>query len=432
MFEQLSASFKRIVGALGGRATISERNIQEAVESIKRALLDADVHVRVVRRFVNQTIQHAQGQTVLASVSPAQQFIKIVHERLTAFLGEHTRSLHLKGPDTQSIILLLGLQGSGKTTSAAKLAAYLKDAGRSPLLAACDHVRAAASAQLAVLGTHIGVPVYQHALPHEQQPCALDTARGALQYARSHGNDVLIIDTAGRLHVDAALMQELILLKETLVPVETLLVADALTGQTVVRIAEEFHAAVGISGVVLSKFDSDTRGGAALSLKSITGQPLLFVGTGERPQDFEPFHPERAAGRILGMGDIVSLVEKAQKAFDAQEHARAQKKTQSHERFTLSDMLDHLQTIEKMGPLHSLVEMIPGLAVAVSADALDARAFKRQKAIIQSMTVQERDNFLIIGPSRRRRIAAGSGTSVADVNRLIKNFERMRDRKSVV
>ncbi|WHE97609.1 signal recognition particle protein, partial [Treponema pallidum] len=277
-----------------------------------------------------------------------------------------------------------------------------------------------------VLGTHIGVPVYQHALPHEQQPCALDTARGALQYARSHGNDVLIIDTAGRLHVDAALMQELILLKETLVPVETLLVADALTGQTVVRIAEEFHAAVGISGVVLSKFDSDTRGGAALSLKSITGQPLLFVGTGERPQDFEPFHPERAAGRILGMGDIVSLVEKAQKAFDAQEHARAQKKTQSHERFTLSDMLDHLQTIEKMGPLHSLVEMIPGLAVAVSADALDARAFKRQKAIIQSMTVQERDNFLIIGPSRRRRIAAGSGTSVADVNRLIKNFERMR------
>ena len=420
MLEKITNTFSGIVRKISGKATITEKNIEEAVEEIKIALLEADVNLRVVRRFINATIEEAKGETVLKSVNPGQQFIKIVHDKIISFLGDEKKSLQLKGPDTQSVILFLGLQGSGKTTSAAKLAARLKKEGRKPLLVACDLVRPAAVEQLSSLGERIDVPVYK-----EDTKDAVRVAQNAVTYARKNGFDTVIVDTAGRLQIDEAMMQEIAAVKKAVNPVETLLVADAMTGQNAAEVAKAFDEQAGLTGVILTKFDSDARGGAALSLKTVTGKPILYVGVGEKIEDFEPFYPDRIAGRILGMGDIVSLVEKAQENIDAEEAARLQKKMAT-ETFTLSDMLDQLEKVEKMGSIESMLDMMPGLAGQISAEDIDKAGFKRQKAIIQSMTLKERENHHIIGPPRRKRIAKGSGTSVAEVNKLLKQFEKTR------
>jgi len=420
MLEKITNTFSGIVRKISGKATITEKNIEEAVEEIKIALLEADVNLRVVRRFINATIEEAKGETVLKSVNPGQQFIKIVHDKILSFLGDEKKSLQLKGPDTQSVILFLGLQGSGKTTSAAKLAARLKKEGRKPLLVACDLVRPAAVEQLSSLGERIDVPVYK-----EDTKDAVRVAQNAVTYARKNGFDTVIVDTAGRLQIDEAMMQEIAAVKKAVNPVETLLVADAMTGQNAAEVAKAFDEQAGLTGVILTKFDSDARGGAALSLKTVTGKPILYTGVGEKIEDFEPFYPDRIAGRILGMGDIVSLVEKAQENIDAEEAARLQKKMAT-ETFTLSDMLDQLENVEKMGSIESMLDMMPGLAGQISAEDIDKAGFKRQKAIIQSMTLKERENHHIIGPPRRKRIAKGSGTSVAEVNKLLKQFEKTR------
>ena len=420
MLEKITNTFSGIVRKISGKATITEKNIEEAVEEIKIALLEADVNLRVVRRFINATIEEAKGETVLKSVNPGQQFIKIVHDKILSFLGDEKKSLQLKGPDTQSVILFLGLQGSGKTTSAAKLAARLKKEGRKPLLVACDLVRPAAVEQLSSLGERIDVPVYK-----EDTKDAVRVAQNAVIYARKNGFDTVIVDTAGRLQIDEAMMQEIAAVKKAVNPVETLLVADAMTGQNAAEVAKAFDEQAGLTGVILTKFDSDARGGAALSLKTVTGKPILYTGVGEKIEDFEPFYPDRIAGRILGMGDIVSLVEKAQENIDAEEAARLQKKMAT-ETFTLSDMLDQLENVEKMGSIESMLDMMPGLAGQISAEDIDKAGFKRQKAIIQSMTLKERENHYIIGPPRRKRIAKGSGTSVAEVNKLLKQFEKTR------
>ena len=420
MLEKITNTFSGIVRKISGKATITEKNIEEAVEEIKIALLEADVNLRVVRRFINATIEEAKGETVLKSVNPGQQFIKIVHDKILSFLGDEKKSLQLKGPDTQSVILFLGLQGSGKTTSAAKLAARLKKEGRKPLLVACDLVRPAAVEQLSSLGERIDVPVYK-----EDTKDAVRVAQNAVTYARKNGFDTVIVDTAGRLQIDEAMMQEIAAVKKAVNPVETLLVADAMTGQNAAEVAKAFDEQAGLTGVILTKFDSDARGGAALSLKTVTGKPILYVGVGEKIEDFEPVYPDRIAGRILGMGDIVSLVEKAQENIDAEEAARLQKKMAT-ETFTLSDMLDQLENVEKMGSIESMLDMMPGLAGQISAEDIDKAGFKRQKAIIQSMTLKERENHYIIGPPRRKRIAKGSGTSVAEVNKLLKQFEKTR------
>ena len=420
MLEKITNTFSGIVRRISGKATITEKNIEEAVEEIKIALLEADVNLRVVRRFINATIEEAKGETVLKSVNPGQQFIKIVHDKIISFLGDEKKSLQLKGPDTQSVILFLGLQGSGKTTSAAKLAARLKKEGRKPLLVACDLVRPAAVEQLSSLGERIDIPVYK-----EDTKDAVRVAQNAVTYARKNGFDTVIVDTAGRLQIDEAMMQEIAAVKKAVNPVETLLVADAMTGQNAAEVAKAFDEQAGLTGVILTKFDSDARGGAALSLKTVTGKPILYVGVGEKIEDFEPFYPDRIAGRILGMGDIVSLVEKAQENIDAEEAARLQKKMAT-ETFTLSDMLDQLENVEKMGSIKSMLDMMPGLAGQISAEDIDKAGFKRQKAIIQSMTLKERENHYIIGPPRRKRIAKGSGTSVAEVNKLLKQFEKTR------
>ena len=420
MLEKITNTFSGIVRKISGKATITEKNIEEAVEEIKIALLEADVNLRVVRRFINATIEEAKGETVLKSVNPGQQFIKIVHDKILSFLGDEKKNLQLKGPDTQSVILFLGLQGSGKTTSAAKLAARLKKEGRKPLLVACDLVRPAAVEQLFSLGERIDVPVYK-----EDTKDAVRVAQNAVIYARKNGLDTVIVDTAGRLQIDEAMMKEIAAVKKAVNPVETLLVADAMTGQNAAEVAKAFDEQAGLTGVILTKFDSDARGGAALSLKTVTGKPILYVGVGEKIEDFEPFYPDRIAGRILGMGDIVSLVEKAQENIDAEEAARLQKKMAT-ETFTLSDMLDQLENVEKMGSIESMLDMMPGLAGQISAEDIDKAGFKRQKAIIQSMTLKERENHHIIGPPRRKRIAKGSGTSVAEVNKLLKQFEKTR------
>lgn len=420
MLERVTGKFSEIIKNISGKGTISEKNIEDTVEQIKMALLEADVNLRVVRRFVNGTIEDAKGEKVLRSVDPGQQFVKIVYDRMVALLGDEKKDLQLKGPDAQSVILFLGLQGAGKTTTAAKLAARLKKQGRKPLLVACDLVRPAAIQQLKVLGEKVEIPVYT-----EDTKDAVKVAKNALAYAKKNSLDVVIVDTAGRLQIDDDMMSEIEAVKKALSPQETILVADAMTGQNAVDIAKTFDEKLDLSGVILTKFDSDARGGAALSLKSITGKPVLFTGIGEKIEDLEPFYPERIASRILGMGDIVSFVEKAQETIDEEEALKLQKKM-STESFTLQDMLDQLQRVTKMGSLQSMLEMLPGMAGQISEDAIDKAGMKHQEAIILSMTMKERNNHLIIGPSRRKRIARGSGTSVSEVNRLIKQFEKMR------
>jgi signal recognition particle subunit SRP54 len=435
MFDKLTEKITGAFRFVSGKSAITEKNIDDAVEAIKMALLEADVNLRVVRRFVNSTIEEAKGEKVLRSVDPGQQFIKIVHDKLVSFLGDTGRNsegrsvqeLQLKGPDTLSVILMLGLQGAGKTTSSAKLALRLKKEGRKPLLVACDLVRPAAVEQLSILAAQVGVPIYKEedaSVPGGSRD-SVKVWRGAQDWAKKNLIDTIIIDTTGRLQIDEAMMQELSRLKEAARPDELLLVADAMTGQSAVDIAKTFDEKIGLTGVILTKFDSDTRGGAALSLKTVTGKPLKFVGVGEKPEDFEPFHPDRAAGRILGMGDVVSLVEKAQEVISQQEAQALQKKMEK-ETLTLEDWFNQLRSVKKMGSLKKVFEMIPGMAGQISEEDIDKAELKTQEAILSSMTRKERANYLIIGPSRRARIARGSGTSVAEVARLIKKFDKMK------
>ncbi len=412
MFDSISNKFSNIMKSLSGKGKISEKNIREAVEEIKEALLDADVNLRVVRRFVNSTMEEALGEKVLSSVNPGQQFTKIVYDKMVALLGsdEEENKLHLKGKDTTSIILMMGLQGSGKTTASHKLAYKLKKEGRNVMLVAADLVRPAAITQLQVLGDKVGVPVFT--IDGEKNP--VKVAEAAVSKARHDLIDTVIIDTSGRMHLDEDLMREIQNIAKAVKPDETLFVADAMTGQSAVDIAKEFEEKVGISGVILTKFDSDTRGGAALSLRSVVGKPIKFIGTGEKMEDLDPFYPERIASRILGMGDVVSLVEKAQEQFDQREAEKLQKKIEKNT-FDLQDYLDQLDKVDKMGSTEKLLEMIPGAKGNISEDDIDKDEMKREKAIILSMTKFERSNYRIIG-----------GTSVSDVNRLLKKFEKSK------
>ena len=420
MLDRISQKFTDIFRNISGKSTISEKNIQDAVDEIKITLLEADVNLRVVRRFINRTIEEATGEKVLRAVDPGQQFVKIVYDRLVALLGDERKDLNLKGPDTHSVILLMGLQGSGKTTTAAKLALKLKKEGRTPLMVAADLVRPAAVKQLQVLGEQIGVEVYS-----EDTKDSVKVVKNAIGYGKKKSFNTIIIDTAGRLHLDDEMMKEIKKIFDVAKPVETLFVADAMTGQSAVNIVKEFHERVGITGVILSKFDSDARGGAAISLKSVTGQPLKFIGVGEKMEDLEPFYPERIASRILGMGDVVSLVEKAQETIDTEEAEKLQEKMISAT-FTLQDYLEQFQRVRKMGSIDDILDMIPGAKGNLDAADIDQVEMIREEAIILSMTMKERYNHRIIGPSRRKRIAKGSGTAVFDVNKLLKKFEKTR------
>lgn len=422
MFDSISNRFSSIMRTLAGKGKISEKNISEAVEEIKQALLDADVNLRVVRRFVNSTMEEAVGEKVLKAVDPGQMFTKIVYDKMVALLGDDkSNALNLKGKDTTSVILMMGLQGSGKTTACHKLAYRLKKEGRNVMLVAADLVRPAAITQLELLGQKVGVPVFT--MPGEKDPVTV--ARRAVEKAKHDLIDTVIIDTSGRMHLDDALMREIQNIAKAVNPDETLFVADAMTGQQAVEIANEFEQKVGITGVMLTKFDSDTRGGAALSLKSVVGKPIKFIGTGEKAEDLEVFHPERIASRILGMGDVVSLVEKAQEQYDKQEAEKLQKKIEKNT-YDLQDYLEQLEKMDKMGSVDKLIEMIPGAKGNISEDDIDLKALDIEKAIIRSMTKFEKQNYRIIGPSRRKRIAKGSGTSVAEVNRLLKKFEKSK------
>lgn len=423
MFESISEKFSGIMRSLSGKSKISEKNIEDAVNEIKVALLDADVNLRVVRRFINGTREEALGEKVLKAVDPGQMFTKIVYDRMVSLLSAEGESeLKLKGPDTTTTILMMGLQGSGKTTTSAKLAKRLKKEGRRPMMIAADLVRPAAVTQLQVLGESVDVPVF--AIEGCKDP--VKVAKEGLAYAKKNQYNVVIVDTSGRMHLDEILMKEIQNVSSAINPDETLFVADAMTGQNAVSIAKEFEEKVGISGVVLSKFDSDTRGGAALSLRSVVGKPIKFIGSGEKMEDLDPFYPDRIASRILGMGDVVSLVEKAQETIDQEEALRLQEKMKKNT-FDLQDYLDQLQQMDKMGSMDKILEMIPGAAGNISADDIPLDELKRERAIILSMTKFERSNYRIIGPTRRKRIAKGSGVSVAQVNKLIKKFEKLKN-----
>ena len=420
MLEKLTETFSEIARRFSGTARISEKNIRDAVEEIKTALLDADVNLRVLRRLINSTINDALGESVLKSINPGQQFIKIVHDKIVALLGDSAADINLRGPDVVSVILMAGLQGSGKTTTAAKMAKRLKNDGRRVLLAAADMTRPAAADQLEILGKQIGVEVFR-----ESGKAPENIAKTALSRAKKEQFNVLIVDTAGRMQADSDLMDEIQRIKKAVGSDEILLVADAMTGQNAVEIAQRFDEVLGITGIVLSKFDSDARGGAALSLKSITGKPVKFIGVGEKIDDLELFHPDRIASRILGMGDVVSLVEKAQETIDAREAEKLQAKM-AKAAFTLEDYLDQISRMKKMGNIQSIMDMLPGMAGQMNESAIDEKKWKQEEAIILSMTLEERRNHRIIGPPRQKRIARGSGTNVAAVSKLLKTFDKTR------
>jgi signal recognition particle subunit SRP54 len=415
VFEALTAKLDSIFSHLRGRGKLSEANIKEAMREIRLALLEADVNFQVVRDFVQRVREQALGQEVMRSLTPGQQVVKIVRDELTALMGGAHQPLTM-APKPPTTFLLIGLHGSGKTTSAAKLARYVQRMGHHPLLVAADVHRPAAMDQLRVLGDSLQVPVFVQTGAHD----AVHVCRQALAQAAASGCDVVIIDTAGRLQIDEALMEELREIKRVTMPHYSLLVVDAMTGQEAVRIATAFDEAVGIDGTILTKLDGDARGGAALSIKAVVGKPIQFVGVGEKLDALEPFHPDRLASRILGMGDVLTLIEKAEQAID-QESAAALAQKMRRASFTLEDFQAQLQQLKQMGPLDSLMSMLPGIKGA-KLPAVDEGELKKVEAIINSMTPEERRNYVIINGSRRKRIARGSGTSVGDVNRLLKQF----------
>ena len=421
MFESLSTRLQDITARLRGRARITEADLDATLREIRLALLEADVNFRVVKDFVARVRERAVGMDLLTGLNPGQQIVKVVHEELVAVLGGERHQLSLA--TRPAVILMVGLQGSGKTTTAAKLAVRLRKEGKRPLLVAADVYRPAAVDQLVQLGDQIGVEVHTRPVGTP----ALEVARSGLEIAKQRGVDVMILDTAGRLHVDDAMMDELVRMVGAVTPAETLLVVDAMTGQESVRVAEAFHHRLPVTGLVLTKMDGDARGGAALSIRAATGVPVAFLGTGERTDGLEPFHPDRLAQRILGMGDILSFVERVQENVDQAEAERAAQRMIEN-RFTLEDFRSQLAQIKKMGPIGQLLQMVPGAGQMAGAaqEAVDSGQMKRIEAIIDSMTPEERRRPDLIKASRRRRIALGSGTSTADVNRLLKQFAEMQ------
>ena len=419
MFENLSSKLDKAFKTLKGQGKISEINVAETIKEIRKALIDADVNYKIAKTFTDNVKEKALGQNVLTSVSPGQLMVKIVNDELTELLGGKTEDINISG--TPSIILMVGLQGSGKTTHSAKLANYLKKKGRTVMLAACDVYRPAAIEQLKVLGQQLEVPVYWE----EGNKNPVSIAEHALKEARQQGAKVLIVDTAGRLSVDEEMMREIGQIKKALNPQEILFVVDSMTGQDAVNTAKAFNDVLDFTGVILTKLDGDTRGGAALSIKSVVNKPIKFVGTGEKIEALELFHPDRMAQRILGMGDIVTLVEKAQQVFDEEEAAKLQKKLMK-DQFTFEDFYSQIQQIKKMGNLKDLMGMIPGVGKAVKDLDISDDAFKGIEAIINSMTPAERKTPDIINGNRRKRIAMGSGTDIQQVNQLLKQFEEMR------
>ena len=412
--EKISATFKK----LRGKGRLKESDVKEAMREIRMALLEADVSYKVVKDFVKSVTERCVGSDVLESLTPSQMIVKIVDEELTRLMGSDTKHITIN-PNGPTVVMLVGLQGAGKTTNGSKLAGLMKRQGKNPLLVACDIYRPAAITQLKVCGEKLGIPVFDRGT---QNP--VETAKEAILYARQHGHDMVFLDTAGRLHVDEALMEELKNIKSTVNPNEIMLVVDAMTGQDAVNAAQSFNEWLDIDSVMLSKLDGDARGGAALSVRAITGKPIKFAGMGEKLEDIEPFHPDRMASRILGMGDVLTLIEKAEKAFDAKKAAEMEEKLKSN-RFTLQDYYDQLVQLKSMGSMEQILSQLPG-AGNLKNVKMDENAMVRTEAIILSMTPKERENPSIIGASRKKRIALGAGVKVEDVNKLLKSFEQMR------
>jgi signal recognition particle subunit SRP54 len=419
MFDNLSDKLQRVFKNLRGEGKLSAANMEAALREIRVALLEADVNFKVVKQLIEAVKEKAMGEEVLSALSPTQQVIKIVRDELTRILGSHQSKLRFAN-EPPSVIMIVGLQGSGKTTSTGKLARWLSKNGHNPMMVSVDVYRPAAREQLRVVAKDVGLPIYAGA-PEETKP--LDLARSARREAVNAGRDVLLVDTAGRLHIDEELMTELEQLKEQLNPVEILFVADAMTGQDAVKSADEFHKRLAITGVILTKMDGDARGGAALSIRHVTGQPLKFVGVGEKSDALEPFYPDRAASRILGMGDMLSFIEKAEEAIDKKQAVEMQRKLIENE-FTLEDFRDQLRQLRKLGPLEGMLSMMPnvGMLKDLKNVKVDEKEITHVVAIIDSMTPKERNNHMLINGSRRRRIAQGSGTTVQEVNQLLKQY----------
>ena len=412
--EKISATFKK----LRGKGRLKESDVKEAMREIRLALLEADVSYKVVKDFIKSTTERCVGTDVLESLTPAQMIVKIVNEEMIKLMGSDTKHI-TTNPNGPTVVMLVGLQGAGKTTNGSKLAGLMKRQGKHPLLVACDIYRPAAIQQLKVCGEKLGVPVFEKGT---QNP--VETAKEALTYARQHGHDMVFLDTAGRLHIDEALMDELKNIKQTVKPDEIMLVVDAMTGQDAVNAAQTFNEWLDIDSVMLSKMDGDARGGAALSVKAVTGKPIKFAGMGEKLEDIEPFHPDRIASRILGMGDVLSLIEKAEKAFDAKKAAEMEEKFKTN-RFTLQDFYEQMVQLKSMGSMQDILAQVPGMNNLKDLK-VDEKAMAHTEAIILSMTPKERENPDIIGASRKKRIAAGAGVRVEDVNKLLKSFDQMR------
>ena len=418
-FEGLSQKLNNVFGKLKNHGKLTEKDIKDAMREVRMALLDADVSFKVARDFVNKVSEKALGAQVMESLTPAQQVIDIVHGELIELMGTSTARLDFPSKPP-CVIMMCGLQGAGKTTHCAKLAKWLEGQNRRPLLVACDVYRPAAIDQLKIVGEKVGARVFE-----EGQGNPVEIAEHGIKYAKDQGFDTVLLDTAGRLHIDETLMDELKNIKEKTSPNEILLVVDSMTGQDAVNVAESFNEALDITGVVLTKLDGDTRGGAALTVRAITGKPIKFAGIGEKPEDIEPFYPDRMASRILGMGDVLTLIDKAKTAFDEKEAAKAVKKLEEN-KFDLNDLYAQFEQIEKMGNIKSLLNMIPGVAGKVKDEDIDEKKMPHTKAIISSMTKREREKPSIIDAKRKRRIAAGSGTSVEEVNQLLRQFEQMQ------
>lgn len=418
-FEGLSEKLNNVFKKLKSRGKLTEADVKEAMREVRLALLEADVSYKVVKDFVAKVTERAIGEDVLVSLTPAQQVIKIVNEELVALMGNDNARINISSkPPT--VIMMCGLQGSGKTTHAAKLAKHLKKEGHRPLLVACDVYRPAAINQLQVVGERAGVKVFEMG-----QISPLIIAKQAMRHAKDYGHDIVIIDTAGRLHIDTELMDELKNIKEETNPDEIMLVVDAMTGQDAVNVAKAFDDAIGITSVLMSKLDSDTRGGAALSVLAVTGKPIKYVGMGEKLDDFEQFHPERMASRILGMGDVLTLIEKAENVMSKKEAEKLTKKFKEN-KFDMNDLLDQFKQIKRMGSMKSIISMLPGVKDKIKDADINEKQLDRIEAIITSMTIAEREKPSIINPSRKKRIAAGSGTKVEDVNKLLKQFDQMQ------
>ncbi len=418
-FESLTDKLSNVFKRLRGKGRLTEADVKEAMKEIKMALLEADVNFKVVKSFVAQVTERAVGQDVMESLTPAQMIVKIVNEELTALMGGGETKLAIS-PAPPTVVMLVGLQGAGKTTNGAKLAGLMKKQGKRPLLCACDVYRPAAIKQLEVVGQQLDIPVFQLG-----QIDPVDIARAAVEHAKKHGNDMVFLDTAGRLHVDETLMDELRRVKEAVSPTEILLVVDAMIGQDAVTAAKAFDEALDIDGVMLTKLDGDARGGAALSIRAVTGKPIKFAGTGEKLDAVEVFHPDRMAGRILGMGDVLSLIEKAEQNLDAKKAAEQMERLRKN-KFTLADFYDQLIQLKSMGSMEDIMGMMPGMGGKKLDLSADEGNLKRIEAIIQSMTPYERENPNVLNSSRKKRIAAGSGTQVVDVNRLLKQFDMIQ------